>query len=445
MKHIRFISTSTIQAAMSPKELTQRIALTPWDLRQLLFDYTQSGLLFLKPAPSQKTELKSSSVIDHLKTSLSRTLEIFYPLAGRLVKVENEDNKTASFFLDCNNLGVHFVHAVADDITVADILEPIYVPDIVYSFFLMNGVLNYQGISNPLLAVQVTELVDGIFIGCTWNHSVMDGNSFWNFFNSWSRISRGNTDSTSQFPLPIFQRCFFDGIIDFPIHIPFHELLLPNERFIPPPLKQRIFHFSKKKVAQLKAIANAEMDTHNISSLQAVMGHLWRSVVRSRHCSNNQEVHYHLVVGTRQRIQPPLPEEYFGNAVLHGNVTTTAGNLLEHGIGWVAWQIKEAIASQTTKEVRKYLEDWVKAPKMKKTISSTSNALLTAGSPWFNVHGNDFGWGRAIATRSGANKYDEELVVFQGAEEGSMNIEAFFLPETLQAMEDDAKFIEARL
>jgi hypothetical protein len=35
--------------------------------------------------------------------------------------------------------------------------------------------------------------------------------------------------------------------------------------------------------------------------------------------------------------------------------------------------------------------------------------------------------------------------VFQGAEEGSMNIEAFFLPETLQAMEDDAKFIEARL
>ena len=71
--------------------------------------------------------------------------------------------KTTSFFVDCNNLGAQFVHAVTDDVTVADILDPMYVPDIVNSFFLMNGVLYYQGISKPLLAVQVAELVDGIF------------------------------------------------------------------------------------------------------------------------------------------------------------------------------------------------------------------------------------------------------------------------------------------
>ena len=106
MTHIRFISSSTIRAAVNPNELTQRIELTPWDLHLLLINYIQKGLLFLKPTPSQ-LKGSSSSVIEHLKTSFSNTLDIFYPLAGRLVKVENDDDKTTSFFLDCcrrNNL-----------------------------------------------------------------------------------------------------------------------------------------------------------------------------------------------------------------------------------------------------------------------------------------------------------------------------------------------------
>ncbi len=444
MTHIRFISTSTIHAAVNPNESTQRIELTPWDLQLLLVDYIQKGLLFLKPTPSQEKELKGSSVIDHLKTSLSRTLDIFYPLAGCLVMVENHDDKTVSFFLDCNNLGAQFVHAVADDVTVADILEPIYVPDIVNSFFLMNGVLNKQGISKPLLGVQVTELADGFFIGCTLNHCVVDGSSFWHFFNTWSEISRGNIDPTSQSLPPIFKRCFLDGIIDLPIHIPFHHNDIPTERFIHPPLKQKVFHFSKKKISQLKAKANAEMGTNNISSLQAVLSHLWRSVVRSRCCNANQEVHYRVIVGMRQRIQPPLPEEYLGNAVLLGKVKANAGNLLEHGLGWVASQINKVIASQTAEEVRKYIEDWVRSPKINNLSSLTSNALLTGSSPRFNVYGNDFGWGRPIAVRSGVgNKFDGKLTVFPGAEEGSMDFEACLLPETLQAMAVDAEFMEA--
>ena len=117
--------------------------------------------------------------------------------------VENDDDKSTSFFVDCNNLGAQFVHAVANDVTVADILDPIYVPDIVNSFFLMNGILNHQGTSKPLLAVQVTELIDGIFIGCTLNHCVVDGSSFWHFFNTWSEISRGNNINPTSISPPI--------------------------------------------------------------------------------------------------------------------------------------------------------------------------------------------------------------------------------------------------
>ena len=185
------------------------------------------------------------------------------------------------------------------------------------------------------------------------------------------------------------------------------------------------------------------MSTNNISSLQAVLGHLWRSVVRNRHCSANQEAHYHVAVGMRQRIQPPLPEEYFGNAIILGTVTTTVENLLEHELGWVASQINKVIASQTVEEGRTCIEDWVKSPKISILRGVTNNALITGSSPRFNMYGNDFGWGRPIAVRSGAgNKFDGKLTVFPGMEEGSMDFEACLSPETLQAMIDDSEFME---
>ena len=76
MTHICFKSSSTIRAAVSPNESNRRIELTPWDLQMLLVNHIQKGLLFFKPTPSQEEELQGSSVVDHLKTSLSCTLDI---------------------------------------------------------------------------------------------------------------------------------------------------------------------------------------------------------------------------------------------------------------------------------------------------------------------------------------------------------------------------------
>jgi len=120
--------------------------------------------------------------------------------------------------------------------------------------------------------VQVTELVDGILIGCSENHAVADATTFQHFFNTWSEISRGNCDNLQ--PHPIIERNFFDGIINFPIQVP-SPLKVKAERFIPKPLQRRYFHFTKEKIAELKAEANnIEMGTDRISSLQAVVGFL---------------------------------------------------------------------------------------------------------------------------------------------------------------------------
>lgn len=440
MANVRFISITTVRPSTDHDddhrdESSQRIELTPWDLRTLPNDCIQKGLLFHKP-----TNL-GTDWVEHLKATLSRTLAIFYPLAGRLAVVENDD-RTSSFFLHCNNEGVQFVHAVADGISVGDILKPINVPDdIIYSLFLNNGVLNYQGTSNPLLALQVTQLVDGIFVAYTSNHSVLDGTSMWHFLNTWAEICRG-CDRLSQQP-PDFGRGFLNGIVDLPVRIPSFIDKLP-EKFVPPPLQQRILHFSKENIAKLKAKANTEMGTAKISSLQALLAHLWVSITRNRHyLKPDEEVSIGIAMSMRQRMEPAVPEKYFGSTVLTQRIASTAGELVEKGSGWAAWEINRSIDSFTSVEMRKFAEDWAKNPVITKLVRRNGNSLFVGSSPRFNVYGNDFGWGRPLAVRSGpSNKFDGKLTVFPGAEEGNIDIEACLLPETLEAMAEDAEFME---
>ncbi|XP_059641291.1 uncharacterized acetyltransferase At3g50280-like [Cornus florida] len=443
MAEIRF-STSVRPASYDP-ESTDTISneLTPWDLQLLLFGPIQKGLLFLKPTHSQEKQFLSDSatVIDHLKSSLSQTLDFFTPLAGRLATVKNSDN-TTSFFLHCNNAGAEFIYAVAPTVTVADILEPVYVPRFVHTFFPLNGVQNREGVTKPLLGVQVTELANGYFIGCSINHAVVDGTSFWHFFNSWSEISRG-FDKISKPPV-FFGN--FPNDIDCPTRIPLCDNQLNGGSIsFPPQLQERVFNFTKENIAGLKAKANAEMKTTRISSLQALMAHIWRSIIRCRKniASAEQETQFNLAIGVRPRLQPPLPKGYFGNAVYFEPVTTKVSELLEHGQGWVALQMNKLIASQNDDEIRNYLKCWVKNPKLLTIASMTSNALLPSSSPRFDVYGNDFGWGKPVAMRSGeANKACRYVTFFQGAEEGSIDTEVCLLPETLRAMENDAEFME---
>ncbi|XP_062010960.1 uncharacterized acetyltransferase At3g50280-like isoform X2 [Rosa rugosa] len=424
MSQIRQISTSIVCPTCENDELTHRVELSPWDLRLLQLEYIQKGLLFPKLAEKEVDQ----SLIQHLKVSLSRTLNILYPLAGRLSQIENEDGTTC-FFINCNSAGAQFVHAAHDGVRVADILDPIYIP------------------------VQITELADGIFIGCSINHVVADGTSFWHFCNTWSHISRsGSDDTVSQSSPPVFGRHFLDGLIDLPVRIPFSQIQIPETLIQQTPsstLLQRVFHFPKEKVAQLKAKANAEMGTNNISSLQALMAHLWRATTRGRRdVKSDEETTYRIAIGLRQKLKPPLPNLYMGNALRGVSTNSTASDLLQHGLGWTALKINKAIASMTPEDVTRELEDWVKAPIIRPSLRAQTrvHSLLTGSSPRFNVYGNDFGWGRPLAVRSGnANKMNGKLTVFPGAEEGSIDFEVCLLPETLHAMADDAEFMEAVL
>ncbi|VAH24836.1 unnamed protein product [Triticum turgidum subsp. durum] len=55
--------------------------------------------------------------------------------------------------------------------------------------------------SRPLLAVQVTELADGVFVAMSLSHAAADWTTFWDLFNTWSEISRNKSDMSTAAPL----------------------------------------------------------------------------------------------------------------------------------------------------------------------------------------------------------------------------------------------------
>ncbi|KAM3266734.1 hypothetical protein P3L10_003729 [Capsicum annuum] len=435
------VGATSNESISTPKKIS-KIEMTPWDLQFLRLETIQKGLLFHKPK-QENTNTSKSSLVDRLKESLSRTLHFFPPLAGRFSTIENTDDDTVSFFINCNNAGVEFTHASAPKLTVSAILDSTRVPLIVHHLFPLNNIRNIECVTKPLFGVQITELVDGFFIGCTMSHSLGDGTCFWHFFNSWSEISRGCQIISK---IPVFER-YFSEEMKTPIHLPLKlddEKLF--EKFEVPPLMERIFHLSKESICKLKDKANSEMDVKSISSLQAFLAHLWRSITRCRKLDDEKEVVISIIIGARTRLNPPLPEGYFGNAVHIKQVKITAGELLKNRLGWAAMQMNKMVVSQNSEEVMKFYKEWAENPLIfcKGSVIVGNTRLGISSSPRYNIYGTDFGWGKPVAVRSGmANKSDGKITLFPGVEEGSVDIEVCILPETLQALESDQEFMEA--
>ncbi|GAB4852218.1 hypothetical protein Ancab_016410 [Ancistrocladus abbreviatus] len=431
---VRHVSETFIKPKYQVEESKQPMYLPPYDLALLSLHYMQKGLLFTKP-PLFDVELFLAS----LKHSLSITLIHFYPLAGQFITKSEEDQHSCLIFVDCNKgNGARFIHATLD-MTINDVLSPIDVPKVVQSLFDHDRAINLDGHVRPLLSIQVTELVDGIFIGYSMNHGIADGNSFWNFLNAWSEIHRANGKSISISRQPIHQRWFPDG------HGPIIKVSSAQVVcYEAPELRERIFHFSADSVAKLKVKANKECGTTTISSFQALSALVWRCMTRARCLPHDLGTICRLVIDDRKKLSPPISENYFGNMIYFVSGVTTAGELLEHDLGWAAMILHRAIVGRNNETVSSSLNVWLKSPFIYPGDTHVDpTSVLVGGSPGFNMYGSEFGLGKALAVRSGcANKFDGKVTSNPGREGGgSVDLEICLPPASMTAIESDAEFL----
>ena len=441
---VRRISECFIKPHRPIEESNQICYLAPWDIILLSYHYIQKGLLFKKPPTLVDQQNFIENLLEKLKHSLSFTLSHFYPLAGRLVTHTTQDPPSYAFFVDCKNSdGARFIYASLD-MTISDILTPVDVPPILHSFFDHHKAVNHDGHTMPLLSIQVTELVDAVFIGCSMNHTLGDGTSYWNFFNTWSQIFQSQAQG-HEYNVPILNR-WFPSDCDPSVNLPFkhHDEFICN--YEAPFLRERVFHFSAESIAKLKAKANSESNTTKISSFQSLSALVWRSITLARSVPYEQKTSCKMAINNRSRMEPPMPEEYFGNLVQVVSAETTTRELLENDLGWAAWLLHVAVTNHNDKVVLQSLQGWLQSPfipQIGRLFDPYS--VLMGSSPRFNKYGCEFGMGKAVAIRSGyANKFDGKVTSYPGREGGgSIDLEVCLLPHIMRALESDKEFMNA--
>ncbi|CAK9319888.1 unnamed protein product [Citrullus colocynthis] len=447
------------------KSAIKKLKLSVSDLPMLSCHYIQKGVLLTSPPCS------FSDLIFSLKRSLSAALSHFPALAGRLTT-----DPDGAIYLVCNDAGVDFIEAKAKHLSLDSVLSPLDVPICFRAFFAFDRTLSYLGHNKPLAAVQVTELADGVFIGCTMNHAVADGTSFWHFFNTFAEINLGKGKISKS---PDFSRdTAFNSpaVLKFPPGGP-TATFAGNSR-----LRERIFHFSREAILRLKFRANGgnfqrkQTDNGNcdavenfgkqlndcwkivngkqnrdvsdgkleISSFQSLSAQLWRSVTRARKLNATKTTTFRMAVNCRHRLQPPMPSLYFGNAIQSIPTVALAGELLSEDLGWCGALLHQNVASHDDATVRRGIADWEKEPRLFPLGNSDGASMTMGSSPRFPMYNNDFGWGRPVAIRSGgANKFDGKISAFPGREgNGSVDLEVVLAPETMAGLETDPEFMQ---
>jgi hypothetical protein len=142
-------------------------------------------------------------------------------------------------------------------------------------------------------------------------------------------------------------------------------------------------------------------------------------------------------------MEPPLPKEYFGNSLHAVSAETTVGELLENDLGWATWKIHLAVVNHNDKVVCRSVEEWFRSPFVYRTdLFFDPYTVMMGSSPRFNMYGNEFGMGKALAVRSGyANKFDGKVRSYPGQEGGgSIDLEVCLSPDKMMALEADEEF-----
>jgi hypothetical protein len=81
-----------------------------------------------------------------------------------------------------------------------------------------------------------------------------------------------------------------------------------------------------------------------ISSLQAMLAHLWRGVSRARRLPPGQDTTYTIFIGCRGRVDAIPLQGYMGNALVSAKAISTAGEIQDKGLGWAALQLNRQVS-----------------------------------------------------------------------------------------------------
>ncbi|KAI3688671.1 hypothetical protein L2E82_46423 [Cichorium intybus] len=357
---------------------------TPSDLRTYKLSYIDQQIhphhipFILYYSYHESTTITQSTMTTKLKTSLSKTLTRFYPLAGRLTNNQNA--------IDCVDQGVQFSVARVECDLMSIVRNPVIEE-------LSQLVLMGSSYIEEQVAIQVN-LFDcgGIAVGVCMSHRIADACSFSSFVSHWFALANGpETPLTG----PVL-----DSAVLFP-PMDSYEFNRTGPTVVDPfkKLVTKRFLFSSLAIKKLKHEAVKSDSTlvgFNPTRVEVVTALIWKCMAAVYDCKASVAFH---VVNFRRKMVPSLPDHQFGNlfqmasAVAHettdmgslvGKVRGSFGKIDGEYLKSLMGENGVEVARGNFREIRKYI--------------SQEGVGVFRFSSWcrFEVNESDFGWGKPV-------------------------------------------------
>ncbi|MCX5849950.1 MAG: acyltransferase [Deltaproteobacteria bacterium] len=274
---------------------------------------------------------KKETSLLRIKESLFKTVEHYNLFSSRLIMIDH--NKFALQY--CTNgfeyNALPFINTTFDNINIDDIKKMIV------------NVKTLPG--EPLFAVTIIPIKDGVFGGISCSHAIADGFSLLLFLFSWGCIKDGNS-----FPFPSTQRLFKGNPISFD---KIDKVFIPPLSELSNEIQNRVKYvnniklYSKKEyfsdefLNEIKNKAKLENAKNIISDNQIIISFLLKKYhdhimpdtdrIRLRNPINIRDVH------------PDIDSSYIGNAYFDSITEFTKDEINKMSIYEIAYRLKESI------------------------------------------------------------------------------------------------------
>ncbi|CAH2079826.1 unnamed protein product [Thlaspi arvense] len=353
------------------------------------------------------TESFHSLIIPKLERSLSLVLHRYSPLAGRLtwdpkhpkpcILVRHDD----SVSLTVAETDEDFSRVSGDGLRPAAELRS-FVPR-----------MEATDDSASVLSLQVTLFRNqGFCIGVTSHHAVVDGKAIALFLKSWAYICRSQEEEAMRFPhLP-------DGLT------PRFDRTVIN---VPTRLEAKILEVLLRKGKTLKNLEPSEIDADTVrvtleltqeniqklkervknesarplelqlSTFVIAFAYIWTCMLKACGGDANRPVRLLVPADFRHRLDPQVPETYFGNCLFPiGSFGYEAKEFTEeNGFVKAVETLSHSVKSLGSQEIESHCMNYVEGFKKFKPGAQLG---VVAGSPRLGIYGVDFGWGRPAKT-----------------------------------------------
>ncbi|OMO85891.1 Transferase [Corchorus olitorius] len=358
----------------------------------------------------------NSEIVPKLKQSLSLTLLHYLPLAGNL-RWPSDSPKPIILYTPNDGVSLTVAESNADfdllssnGIYEAAELRPL-TPELITS-----------DDSASTIALQVTLFPNkGFCIGITAHHVVLDGQTTTLFFKSWAYICKqGNIYENS--PLPPNLTPFFDrSVIKDPNGV---DMLYLNQwlaalgsvnsdsnnhkslKVFPhkaeaPNLVRATVEISREDLKRLRErilphFSDSAKELH-LSTFVLTLAYLTTCIIKAR---GGDGAGIGFIIDCRSRLNPPVPQNYFGNCNTGTLTMMKARDHLfdENGFVFAVKKVSDTVKESLEKGVLQGIENKLAFlfELGMELWKSGLPIISVAGSPRFEVYGCDFGWGKPL-------------------------------------------------